>query len=133
MASIHPEAEQLKTALKTIPADVPVVMLNLLKFRQDAVYPDGKTGITGAQAYARYAKEAFHHVKSVGGNPIWMGKVYAGIIAPPEEKWDQVLLVRYPSMEKFMKMATDPEYLKSAEHRTAALEDSRLIAMVEDS
>jgi uncharacterized protein (DUF1330 family) len=131
MKSINPDPEQFKKALSTIPAGIPVVMLNLLKFRETALYTDGPSEISGRDAYMRYSEKAIRHVKDVGGMPIWMGKVYAEIIAPPGETWDEVLLVRYPSIEKFLEMVTNPSYRNCAVHRSAALEDSRLIATIE--
>lgn len=54
-------------------------------------------------------------------------KAHATLIAPPEEEWDDLLLVSYPSKEAFLAMLSDREYQAAAEHRSAALADSRLI------
>lgn len=43
------------------------------------------------------------------------------------ETWDRSLLVRYPSAEAFLSLASDAEYLIGAGHRVAALADSRLL------
>ena len=51
------------------------------------------------------------------------------MIGPSDEAWDEVLLVQYPSRKAFLTMAGNPEYLACTVHRTAALADSRLIAM----
>ncbi|MBU0992668.1 MAG: DUF1330 domain-containing protein [Proteobacteria bacterium] len=131
MKTVNPRPEQLADAFSNIPKGLPVVMLNLLKFREQALYPDGSADCTGRKAYERYSKEALVHLGIIGGKPIFMGKACAELIAPPEEHWDEVLLVRYPSIEKFMEMVTNPDYQKSAVHRTAALEDSRLVATVD--
>jgi len=54
--ALYPAAEQIE-ALRNDPSLKPVVMLNLLKFRTRAQYPDGrKTDLTGAQAYGLYAE-----------------------------------------------------------------------------
>lgn len=127
---IHPERAVLE-ALAKLPGDEPVVMLNLLRFRQEAVYPAGSAHgpCSGREAYARYGALALQHVRAVGGQPIWMGEPQLTVIGPSDETWDEVLLVQYPSPKAFLKMAMDPEYLVCAEHRTAALADSRLVAM----
>jgi uncharacterized protein (DUF1330 family) len=52
----------------------------------------------------------------------------AGVIGPPEERWDDVLLVRYPAFSVLQKLFANPQYQAAVFHRTAALEDSRLIA-----
>lgn len=131
MKSIHPDPEQFQKILSNIPKGIPVVMLNLLKFREKALYPDGPSEISGRDAYILYSEKAFQHVEDIGGTITWMGTVHGEIIAPPGEKWDEVLLVRYPSIEKFLDMVMNPSYQECLAHRTAALEDSRLIALTE--
>ncbi|MBW1779868.1 MAG: DUF1330 domain-containing protein [Deltaproteobacteria bacterium] len=131
MRTINPEPGQLQKALSNVPSGKPVVMLNLLKFRDKALYEDGVSEISGRKAYAIYSEGAIKHIQRVGAKLIWSAEVKAPIICPEHEEWDQVLLVIYPSMEKFLEMVNDPEYQKIAIHRTAALEDSRLITTVE--
>jgi uncharacterized protein (DUF1330 family) len=130
MPAIDPRPGQMKAALASVPAGVPVVMLNLLKFRERAQYPDQASELTGKQAYGIYSKQAFAHVSAVGGEVLFWGKAHAAIIAPEGETWDEMLLVQYPSIEKFVAMVMNPEYQKISLHRTAALEDARLIATV---
>mgnify|MGYP001825065600 CR=1 FL=1 len=52
-------------------------------------------------------------------------------IGPPEERWDLVLLVRQASVRSFLAMAQNTDYLAGLGHRMAALEDSRLLPLVE--
>lgn len=131
MPSIDPRPGQMKAALASVPPGVPVVMLNLLKFRDKAEYPDQFSDLTGKQAYSIYSKQALQHVQAIGGEVVMMAKACVGIIAPEDEQWDEMLLVRYPSIEKFVAMVMNPDYQKFTVHRTAALADSRLIATVE--
>lgn len=128
---IHPEQAAL-AALTTLPDDEPLVMLNMLRFRERAAYPEGSSEApcSGREAYMRYGAIAVEHVRAVGGQTIWMGQAQATVIGPRDEQWDQVLLVQYPSRRAFLKMAANPDYLACAVHRSAALADSRLIAMV---
>lgn len=130
MGSVNPEPEQFKAIFSKVPKGVPVVMLNLLRFRDRAAYEDGDRGLSGAEAYARYAKEATPHITEVGGEILWRGKAHATVIGPTDEAWDEVLLVRYPSVQRFAEAITRPAYQALAIHRTAAVEDSRLVAMV---
>jgi uncharacterized protein (DUF1330 family) len=127
---IHPDRATL-AALTGLADDEPVVMLNLLRFREQASYPEGSAHApcSGREAYARYGVEAVKHVAAVGGKPIWMGEAQLTIIGPSDEPWDDVLLVEYPSRKAFLTMASNPDYLACSVHRTAALADSRLIAM----
>jgi uncharacterized protein (DUF1330 family) len=121
---LTPTAGQVER-LAASESDQPVVMLNLLRFKEQA---DGiDEGISGREAYARYGEAAAPHLAAVGGrvlNAVDASEVVIG----PEGEWDVALLVEYPSRSHFLKMATDPEYLKVHEHRAAALADSRLIA-----
>jgi uncharacterized protein (DUF1330 family) len=127
------EQSQLAAELRNIPRGVPVVMLNMLKFRDRAVYASGDQRISGRAAYQTYRDGASKLVAKVGGGLVWRGETKAPLIAPAGEKWDEIFLVRYPSIEKFIEMVSSPEYRKIVVHREAALADSRLIANVEVS
>ena len=130
MSYLHPERAAFE-ALVQLPDDAPVVMLNMLRFRPQAAYPDGSehTACSGREAYRRYGELAIKHVMAVGGKRVWFGTWQLTLIGPTDDAWDEILLVEYPSRRAFTKMATDPEYLATTVHRTAALADSRLIAM----
>lgn len=131
MTSIDPNPGAFSDALNSIPADTPVVMLNLLKFRGQANYQDGTPACSGKEAYNTYSKQAFQHLQNIGAEVIWWGDAQASLIAPDGEEWDEVLMVRYPSIQKFVEMVMNPEYQKLSTHRTAALENARLIANIE--
>jgi uncharacterized protein (DUF1330 family) len=108
--------------------DEPVVMLNLLRYREQAADGFGVDGLTGKEAYAVYGKrfgEDMH--PKYGGEPIWMGRVHHTIIGA--EEWDIAILVRYPTRRQFLAMIEDPDYRAIAPIRAAALADSRLIEM----
>lgn len=132
MASIELQPGALEAALQKIPSGVAVTMLNLLRFRDRAYYPDADSVISGREAYAVYSREAIQHVTAIGGEVVIHTNTLATLIAPPDETWDLMLLVRYPSIEKFAAMISNPAYQQIAKHRTAALADSRLIAMAEN-
>jgi uncharacterized protein (DUF1330 family) len=133
MMTVSPTRESLAHLRDTFPRDTPVVMVNLLRFRERALYPKGSTfgECSGRQAYKRYMETATEKLSEVGARPIWMSKAFVGVIAPEDEQWDQVFLVKYPSVDAFMTMLKMPEYLAATVHREAALIDSRLIATIE--
>jgi len=131
MASIHPRENQLQELVAKAPKGIPVVMLNLLRFREIADYPDGKSTISGREAYAKYSKEAAKLVEKSGGQVVWFGKAQGSVIGPPDEHWDQIFLVRYPSIEKFIEMISSDAYQEIVVHRSSALKDSRLIMTLE--
>lgn len=112
----------------------PVVMLNLLRFREIADYETSPqlapaTPISGTDAYTRYAKGTLPLLMNHDAELLFRGEASAFLIGPETERWDQVLLIRYPSLAVFLAFTTDPRYLAVAGHRTAALEDSRLLPM----
>jgi len=113
-----------------------IVMMNLLKFRSEADYtnlesltPDNK--ISGEEAYQLYMDYTLPHLKIAGSKIIFYGKSKNFLIGPESEKWDAVLLVEHQSATKFIEFAQNQDYLKTAGHRTAALEDSRLLPITE--
>lgn len=131
MKTIDPVPGAFGKTLAGIPKGVPVVMLNLLKFREVANYADAtEAPCSGREAYQRYGAHAIGAVKAIGGEVLWYGSAVGSLIAPPDESWDEILLVRYPSIDAFVKMMMAPEYQAIAKHRTAALEDARLVATV---
>ena len=71
--TLYPIADQID-ALRNDPSPKPIVMLNLLKFRARAEYPDGrKTDLTGAQAYGIYADAMRKVVERGGGKFLFAG------------------------------------------------------------
>ncbi|WP_420473761.1 DUF1330 domain-containing protein [Noviherbaspirillum sp. ST9] len=133
--SVDPTPESVKLLAQTVPADTPVVMLNLLRFRAEAAYAVDKQQPprSGREAYATYAKETVPHLQQVGGRVVWHGDAKHAFIAPPGEQWDEVLLVEYPSKDAFLSMLKSPQYQEITFHRTAALDDARLIVTVKQN
>ena len=107
--------------------DEPVVMLNLLRYRETAESGFGVDGMSGEAAYREYGRRFAELHPRFGGEPIWMGRAGHTAIGPTDEKWDIAILVRYPTRAQFVAMFRDPDYLAIAPIRAAALEDSRII------
>ncbi|MEZ4991400.1 MAG: DUF1330 domain-containing protein [Saprospiraceae bacterium] len=108
------------------------VMLNLLKFKDIADYsklPDlaPASEISGAAAYDLYMHHTLPLLVEAGSELLFYGKGGPFLIGPENQHWDAVLLVKHQSVARFMAFAQDQVYLKTAGHRTAALEDSRLL------
>lgn len=120
-------------AFKALPRDTPIHMLNLVRFREKAAYPDdhpfaGK-GLTGARAYAEYGRASGPVFARVGGTVVWRGRMEAMVIGPVDEKWDAAFIARYPDAAAFLQMVTDPEYRLAVVNRQAAVLTSRLIRL----
>ncbi|MCC0076937.1 MAG: DUF1330 domain-containing protein [Rhodobacter sp.] len=124
---INPDRARF-AAFKDLPRDEPVQMLNLVRFRAQAAYEDGRAA-TGRQAYAAYSRESGPIFAALGGRILWSGRPQLMLIGPEAEAWDVAFVAAYPSGQAFIDMIRDPAYQKAALHRTAAVADSRLIRM----
>ena len=69
---VMPNDDQMAEFLET-GNDEPIYMVNLLKFKDKAEYPDKReTDLSGREAYAIYSEEVKHHLDKIGGNSyIW--------------------------------------------------------------
>lgn len=104
------------------PEDGPFVMVNLLKFKPRAEYPDGSDAdISGASAYARYGALVTKMIERLGGRILYGGEITGLMLGEAEELWDSVGLVEYPSKAAFREMITSPEYAAISHHRAAGL------------
>lgn len=124
MGSVDFEARALE-AMATGDPDEPVVMLNLLRYRDTAQAGYGVDGLSGREAYGVYGQRFEELHPRFGGEPIWMGKAIGTIIG--DEDWDLVILVHYPTRRQFVEMMQDPAYKAISPIRAAALADSRLV------
>jgi len=111
-----------------------VAMLNLLRFRATADYSAAPQlapaePITGEGAYRLYMLHTQPHLERSGGQIIFYGRGGEFLIGPSDERWDAVMLVEQSSAAAFMAFATNADYLAGIGHRTAALEDSRLLPL----
>jgi len=123
--AIYPTQAQIE-ALLTGPADQRVVMLNLLTFKPRADAPD--EGLTGEEAYRRYADLMRPFVEGRGGRFLWVGRVDGQVIGTGGEGFHMMGLVEYPSRQVFVAIATDPHVQEIGVHRTAGLESQWLLA-----
>jgi len=120
MEAIKINRDQFKELLVN-PNDQPFVMLNLLRFKKEG----------GQELYVRYLKEASRFVEEVGGTLLFFGRPKE--LLNGTEKWDLLMLIRYPSRKAFITMAGNPDYLKIHTFREEAVEDAVLYATDEIS
>ena len=117
-ATLETTPEQF-AALAARPADAPVLMVNLLKFKTQG----------GLESYQRYGREVAPHLERVGASIRYAGTAPAVVIGEGERPWwDAILIVEYPTPQAFIDMVTTSEYAKVHEHRAAGLERGDLIA-----
>ena len=93
--------------LEEIDPDGPVVMVNLMRFRERSLDGDG----SGWDAYLRYSALTVPMIKARGGTLLWTGDAKAVALGEPEaNRWDYLALVYYPSAAAFIDMMTSADY-----------------------
>ena len=123
MGRTQPTSEQLEQ-FSALDHDGPIVMLNVLKFRQRA---NGEAG-SGADAYGRYGEAVTRLVAEHGGRVLYAGPVLHTLIGEDVDDYDAVALVEYPSRQAFFDMIASSAYGEAHEHRAAGLAHQLLIA-----
>lgn len=113
-----------------------ITMLNLLRFREVADYSATpalapSSSISGEAAFRRYIDHTLPHLTASGGELTFLGAGGPWFIGPDVERWDMAMMVRQHSLEAFMAFASNAAYLAGLGHRTAAIEDSRLLPLAE--
>ena len=128
MQSINPSETQLQQLMELTDDGKPLVMINCLRYHEQAQYPAEKdiTPISGKQAFQCYGEQSYSYVSALGGRLVWMGAVVHSLIAPEDEHWDDIVMVQWPNLTAFKALMDNSEYHAAAYHRDAALADSRL-------
>ena len=119
---ITPNEEQINGFMQN-PDLGPISMVNLLKYKDKAIYEDGRdTNLTGEEAYGLYAVEVINLVEKYGGEFLFAGKVSRLMLGEVENLWDSIAIAKYPNRKAMLDMTMDPEYQKIHVHRDAGLE-----------
>lgn len=107
MRAIEMNKENLSATAAAMPADEPIFMLNLVRYREQANYGE-RTDVapcSGLAAYLERYVPAFNRaVADLGVTGIklfYTGAVVGDLVAPPDEKWDTVAVVEYPNFRRF--------------------------------
>lgn len=111
-----------------------VVMLNLIRLRTEADYsafPELAPAepISGRAAYDLYIEQTLPFLERSGGSLDLLAEGGSWLIGPEDERWDLALLVRQKDMQTFFAFEQDADYMTILGHRTAAVEDSRLLPL----
>ncbi|TMM50042.1 DUF1330 domain-containing protein [Qipengyuania marisflavi] len=116
---------------KDLPRDQPIHMLNLLRYRDQAAYPEGHghagKGWSGQRAYQEYGKTSGPIFRRVGGSIVWRGAFQTMVTGPDTQRWHDGFVAQYPNADAFFEMIKDANYQQAVVNRTAALADSRLM------
>lgn len=106
--------------------DGPIWMVNLMHYRDQADYPDGREStITGIQADDLYAP--FGPLAAVGAEMVFVAMVETQLLgaSPP---WDRIAVVRYPARRALADMADTPEYQELHIHKDAGMAETIIMA-----
>jgi len=126
-----PTAEQIEAFLAG-PVDRPVVMLNLLSFKDRAEDPDTGEVVTGREVVRRYSRAMKGFVEDGGGTFVLAADVDSQVIGTGGEDFGFVGIMRYPSRARYLELAGDPEVAATiGRYREAGLESQWLFAMTE--
>ena len=102
--------------------DGPIFMINLLKFKEQAVYEDGReTTLTGRDAYGLYGQAVSGILPKHGGAFFFAADVTFLALGQVEELWDEVAIAVYPERRSMLEMSSSEEWRAAAVHRTAGL------------
>jgi len=105
--------------IASLPDTGPVVMVNMLRLRDRA-------------AYKRYSELTMPLIKARGGTVLWAGDGEAVAFGDAAaDRWDYVVLVRYPSRAAFLDMMVSPEYAAANVHREQAVDKHVILATAE--
>lgn len=102
--------------------DGPIYMVNLLKFKEQAQYEDGRASdLSGAEAYSIYGRGVAELLAKYGGKVEFAADVTFLALGQVEQLWDEIVIVQYPNRAALLEMSSSDEWRALAVHRTAGL------------
>ena len=115
--------------LEELDHDGPVVMVNLMRFRERSLDGCG----SGWDAYLRYSALTVPMIKARGGTLLWTGDAKTVALGKPDgQQWDYLALVYYPTVAAFIDMMTSKDYEQRCDpHRTNGCAEHVIIATKE--
>lgn len=124
-ASEASRANQVDAPKTAANQDAPFTLCHLVKYRDEAQYPDGHTEPkrSGRQAMELYQEAAAGVLADVGASPILRLKV-EGVLIGDGREWNECRLIQFPSQHAFREAAENAQLQKVRHHRSAAIEDS---------
>jgi uncharacterized protein (DUF1330 family) len=93
----------------------PFVLVQLLRFA------DG-----GLSKYVQYSASAQAILRPLGAQVLYAGQCVEPLLG---ERWDAIVVVRYPSRAAYVEMLVDPRYQQIVPLRREALRDVALLPM----
>lgn len=117
------------SALAGCPNNQPVTLVNFFKMRDNASYPVdltvGEVGISGNEAFQRYAAVSMPSLEKVGGRFLLVAPFSTTFIGAAED-WDLVAIGSYPNPDALLSLFELEDYREAYFHRTAACRDQKV-------
>jgi len=103
-------------------------MINLMRFREKALYPEGSGYDDDVEAAAaRYSEAVVPALLKRGSHPILLSKQTGSFLSPKGiDDWDQVAIVRYRSRRDMLDMAIELSRSNLDIHKWASLEKTHV-------
>ncbi|MBY5946787.1 DUF1330 domain-containing protein [Photobacterium rosenbergii] len=119
---LYPSDSQVER-LSNDPDSGEIHLLNLFRFKEKAIYPDGReTTLTGKEAYKLYGKPMLEVLDKYGAEVVFYSDITGLIIGEVDELWDAFVIVKYPSRQALLDMTSSEEFKALSIHREAGLE-----------
>ena len=107
----------LRMAATAAPDDGPVWMVNLMSYRAQADYADGRDSvISGRAADDLYSPVGI--LRDIGAEPVFFADVEQQLVGSAPI-WDRVAVVKYPTRRSFIDMQSRPDFQEAHQHKDA--------------
>lgn len=101
--------------------DGPIWMVNLMSYRERAVYDGAETDVSGRAADDRYAPVDV--LADIGAQVAFVADVSDQLLGA-EPRWDRVGVVRYPTRRSFIEMQSRPDFREKHVHKEAGMAET---------
>ena len=131
MRTIESNPTALEAAANSLVGAGQIYMVNLVRYRPEATYPEGfdLPPCSGREAYFHRYAPAFGQVaQGEDYSVFWVGNVRGVLVGTDGEAWDDIVIVRYADFATLRRILESTGYEKTAApHRRAALADWKFI------
>ncbi len=109
--------------LATTPPDEdgPIWMVNLMSYRERAVYDGAESEVTGREADDRYAPVEV--LADIGAEIAFVADVEDQLLGDAP-RWDRIGVVRYPTRRSFIDMQSRPDFASKHVHKEAGMAET---------
>lgn len=102
--------------------DGPIWMVNLMSYRKQADYADGRASdITGREADDAYTP--LGPLKAIGARVVFAAEVDTQFLQD-SPKWDRVAIVKYPTRRSFIEMQSRKDFQELHHHKEAGMAET---------